>query len=482
MALQPGHLFGNYRIVRLLGEGGFGEVYLAENPLIERRAAVKVLHTALAQDAELVRRFLNEARAASAIRHRNIIEVFDAGVTPEGAPYILMEFLEGVSLQKRLADVGRLALPQVLEIARQAGSALAAAHAAGIVHRDLKPENLFLVPEPTAPGGERVKILDFGIAKIVRSSGTGGTLRTQTGLIMGSPAYMSPEQCKDSADVDLRSDIYSFAIIIYEMLAGRTPYLAASGTEMLIMHLTGTPAPLREWAANVPAHVEAAIMRGLSRARDDRCDSIASFVGALRGDAAGRVTALNRPSSSSEEMPAVRESPVSGIGRTVAAPTITTLSRATGELGAEASDDVLLAGTRTKRWPLFAVGGAAVAGLALFLLMRPSHDSAPRAKTGATSVAATAAGVAGLGPVVRHEPPTSTGPAAPAVVPSKADGGAAAPAAAGAPVGAKSTQAAVPPVADGAQSARKRARAAAGQTKPTPATKKKRSDDQWFVH
>ena len=106
MAWQAGHLFGNYRIVRLLGEGGFGEVYLAENPLIERRAAVKVLHTALAQDAELVRRFLNEARAASAIRHRNIIEVFDAGVTPEGAPYILMEFLEGVSLQKRLATVG----------------------------------------------------------------------------------------------------------------------------------------------------------------------------------------------------------------------------------------------------------------------------------------------------------------------------------------------------------------------------------------
>ena len=106
MALQAGQIFGNYRIVRLLGEGGFGEVYLAENPLIERRAAVKVLHTALAQDAELVRRFLNEARAASAIRHRNIIEVFDAGVTPEGAPYILMEFLEGVSLQKRLADSG----------------------------------------------------------------------------------------------------------------------------------------------------------------------------------------------------------------------------------------------------------------------------------------------------------------------------------------------------------------------------------------
>ena len=118
MALQAGRVFGNYRIVRLLGEGGFGEVYLAENPLLERRAAVKVLHTGLAQDPELVRRFLNEARAASAIRHPSIIEVLDAGLTPEGAPYILMEFLEGVSLQKRLIDQGRLGLELVLDIAR----------------------------------------------------------------------------------------------------------------------------------------------------------------------------------------------------------------------------------------------------------------------------------------------------------------------------------------------------------------------------
>jgi serine/threonine protein kinase len=321
MALQAGHLFGNYRIVRLLGEGGFGEVYLAENPLIERRAAVKVLHTALAQDAELVRRFLNEARAASAIRHRNIIEVFDAGVTPEGAPYILMEFLEGVSLQKRLADRGRLALPQVLEITRQAGSALAAAHAAGIVHRDLKPENLFLVPDAGSPQGERVKILDFGIAKMKRSGGTGGTMRTQAGLIMGSPAYMSPEQCKDSADVDLRSDIYSFGIIVYEMLAGRTPYLAASGTEMLIMHLTATPGPLRELVADVPAHVETAVKRALARAREDRFESIADFMGALRGDVG--VATLSLPSPSGE-LPAFR---VSGSERAVAAKSITTFSR-----------------------------------------------------------------------------------------------------------------------------------------------------------
>ena len=368
MALQAGHLFGNYRIVRLLGEGGFGEVYLAENPLIERSAAVKVLHTALAQDAELVRRFLNEARAASAIRHRNIIEVFDAGVTPEGAPYILMEFLEGVSLQRRLADRGRLALPQALEVARQAGSALAAAHAARIVHRDLKPENLFLVPDAGAPGGERVKILDFGIAKIKHGSKTGGTLRTQAGVIMGSPAYMSPEQCKDSADVDLRSDIYSFAIIMYEMLAGRPPYLSESGTEMLLMHLTGTPPPLRQLVADVPAHVEAAIMRGLARARADRFDSMTSFLGALRGDVSAH-TGILSGSSPSEDLPAVGASPRSGAEQNGAVQFNTTLSRFTGDVAAAASQEPSPV-HRSRRIAIVGIGALALSAAAVGLGLR----------------------------------------------------------------------------------------------------------------
>ena len=363
MALQAGHLFGNYRIVRLIGEGGFGEVYLAENPLIERRAAVKVLHTALAQDAELVRRFLNEARAASAIRHRNIIEVFDAGVTPEGAPYILMEFLEGVSLQKRLADRGRLTLPQALEIARQAGSALAAAHAAKIVHRDLKPENLFLVPDPGAPGRERVKILDFGIAKIKHGSKTGGTMRTQSGMIMGSPAYMSPEQCKDSADVALRSDIYSFAIIAYEMLAGRPPYVTESGAEMMVMHLTGTPPPLRQLVADAPAHVEAAIMRGLARARENRFDSMTSFLGALRGDVSAHADIVSG-ASPSEDLPAVGA--MSGAAQNVAVQSSTTLSRFTGDIGAAEGDEPSLV-HRSRRIAIVGISAFVLAATAIGL-------------------------------------------------------------------------------------------------------------------
>jgi serine/threonine-protein kinase len=473
MALQAGQLFGNYRIVRLLGEGGFGEVYLAENPLIERRAAVKVLHRTLAQDTELVRRFLNEARAASAIRHRNIIEVFDAGVTPEGAPYILMEFLEGVSLQKRLADKGRLALAQALEVARQAGSALAAAHSAGIVHRDLKPENLFLVPDARAPGGERVKILDFGIAKIKRAGGTGGTMRTQAGLIMGSPAYMSPEQCKDSADVDLRSDIYSFATIMYEMLAGRTPYVAASGTEMLVMHLTATPAPVSELAADVPAHVEAAIKRALSRSRDDRFDSMEAFLGALRGGADAGLFGRLSPSG---ELLAVGGSPVPGPERTVAVQSITTFSRATGEVGAGGSDDVLLQASRTRRWPVFVIGGAAVAGLVLFLLVRPSHNSAPPAPTGTSRVATGAAAIAGV--PVPQAPTGNPGQVAP-VPPSGVDSGVAPPGSAGALPASKAPNVVVPSVVDGLRpSARRRVHPSAA---PAP-VENRRTENPWLVH
>jgi serine/threonine-protein kinase len=384
MTLQAGQLFGNYRIVRLIGEGGFGEVYLAENSLIERHAVVKVLHPALAQDAELVRRFLNEARAASAIRHPNIIEVFDAGGTPEGAPYILMEFLEGVSLQTRLAERVRLAVSDALEIAGQAGSALAAAHAAGIVHRDLKPENLFLVPDPSAPGGERVKILDFGIAKIKHGSKTGRTRRTQAGLVMGSPAYMSPEQCTDSSDVDLRSDIYSFATIIYEMLAGQTPFVATTGTALLVMHLTETARPLRALAGNVPTHVEAAIARALARARDDRFDSIASFLRALRGDAEPSVAAH------SARRPAGGTRRALGVKRTATLAGATTFSRATGELAVPNIAVAISTATRPHRWALFSLGGAIVASLVFVVMSRPSHSPAPGERPGASTGFATA--------------------------------------------------------------------------------------------
>jgi eukaryotic-like serine/threonine-protein kinase len=342
-----------------------------------------------------------------------------------------------------------------LEIASQAGSALAAAHAAGIVHRDLKSENLFLVPSADVPTGERVKVLDFGIAKIKRASGTHEAFRTQTGILMGSPAYMSPEQCKDSADVDLRSDIYSFATIVYEMLAGRTPHVATSGTELLVMHLTANPRPLRELSVDVPVHVEAAIARGLARAREDRFDSIAEFVGALRGDAGGSTTILEQSPA-----PKVR----TGVAASLASPTAptallraaTTFSRASGEIGSESSDEALLRATRPRRWRYVAIGGVAVAGLMLFLLVRPGRNAAPRATNG---IAATFASPAAP---TQQALPVNAGPA---VLPGKPDAGVALPASVGTPV------------------ATKRPPASARQPTASSVTKKKRKvEEEWVVH
>lgn len=377
MTLPAGHSFGNYRIVQLIGEGGFGEVYLAENPLLERRAAVKVLHTGLESDPMLVKRFLNEARAVSAIRHPNIIEVFDAGLTPEGNPYILMEFLDGFSLQKHLLDRGPLSFEDLLPIARQAGSALAAAHAAGIVHRDLKPENVFLTKDPL--GHEAIKVLDFGIAKIKRSGGVSGTHGTQTGLIMGSPAYMSPEQCKDSADVDLRSDIYSLAVIFYEALTGSTPFVANSGTEMLVMHLTAPVPPISE-RARIPAYASEAIMHALNKDRAQRFDSMNSFIDALTGVKTMQSMA---PLATRTGIEMVRATRAAQQASTVSS--VTTFSRSTGELESDEAGTPMPA-RRSKRWPVLIGAGAAVVGLAVFAFTRLGHAPETTAQTTTNAV------------------------------------------------------------------------------------------------
>jgi serine/threonine-protein kinase len=478
MSLQAGQLFGNYCVVRLIGEGGFGEVYLVENQLIQRRAAVKVLHPALAHDPELVRRFLNEARAASAICHPNIVEVFDAGGTPDGAPYILMEFLEGVSLQKRLADRGRLAPPRVLDIAKQAGSALVAAHAAGIVHRDLKPENLFLVPDTRAPNGERVKVLDFGIAKIKHGGGSGGTVKTRTGMIIGSPAYMSPEQCKDSADVDARTDVYSFATILYEMLAGRTPHVAATGTELLFMHLTATPQPLRGLAPDVSPDVEAAIMRGLAKEREDRFENMESFVGAL-GDnwAASAPTRILPVEVRSPSGP----SPVQGVKRKVELSGSTTFSRATGELAAgDESERVFLASTRTRRWPLIAVSTVVLLGGAMLLLLRPSRDSVPRPTADTGKVATrSAASTRPIAPVL-EEALGKTEPGVQVALPSKPE---TIPQAEPHTVTEASPATKLPRAPSAtAPAVAKRARQAPRQTTSPTTIKEWNSDERWLAH
>jgi eukaryotic-like serine/threonine-protein kinase len=209
-----GQRIGNYEIVRRLGEGGMATVYLASHPELGRRVAVKVLNPELVRSDQMVQRFFNEARAATGIGHRGIVEVFDLGTLPSGAPYIVMELLDGESLADRMSRTGRQALGTALEIVGQAASVMVAAHGRGIVHRDLKPDNLFLVPDPLRPGRELLKVLDFGIAKLAQRSADRGDVRTRTGAILGTPRYMSPEQCRESRDVDHRTDVYSLGVVL----------------------------------------------------------------------------------------------------------------------------------------------------------------------------------------------------------------------------------------------------------------------------
>jgi eukaryotic-like serine/threonine-protein kinase len=274
-----GERYGNYQAISLLGEGGMGAVYLAEHPGIGRRVAIKVLKSELDHDPQLLTRFLNEARAANAIRHPNIIEVLDSGTTERGASYLVMELLEGESLSARIRRLSRLDERSAIEIAMQTASGLGAAHAKGIIHRDLKPDNLFVIPEESDAARERVKILDFGIAKLHAMAGD--SLKTRTGTLMGTPVYMSPEQCLGTKEVDHRSDIYSLGIIIYEMLAGRPPFVSEGFGELLSMHLHEKPGSLRDLAPQVTTEVEFVVLRMLSKRPDERYQSMADVRAAL---------------------------------------------------------------------------------------------------------------------------------------------------------------------------------------------------------
>jgi eukaryotic-like serine/threonine-protein kinase len=276
-----GEQVNNYRIISLLGEGGMGAVYLAEHPFMGRKAAIKVLRRELAEDRGLVERFMNEARAANAIRHPNIIDIIDVGQLPSGIPYLMMEFLDGESLAARIAREGRMTVADAADVARQTASALFAAHGKGIVHRDLKPDNLYLVTDEAQPVG-RVKVLDFGIAKL-RGDLSGSGAATQVGSLMGTPPYMSPEQCRGISDlIDHRTDVYALGIILYEMLTGAPPFVSEGWGDVVLMHLSQPPPPLRALNAEVSLEVEAVIGKALAKKPEQRWGSMAELEVALR--------------------------------------------------------------------------------------------------------------------------------------------------------------------------------------------------------
>jgi eukaryotic-like serine/threonine-protein kinase len=286
---------GNYTIERLIAEGGMGQVYLAVHPGMGRRAAVKVLPVGEASDPQAVSRFLGEARASSAIRHPNIVDIYDSGVLPNGLPYIVMELLEGKTLTQRLQQ-GPIDLADALDWACQVAEALSAAHAQEVVHRDLKPDNLFLIADPRRLGKKQIKVLDFGIAKLQRST-LGQVHQTRTGIIIGTPLYMSPEQCMGSKEIDARADIYSLGVILYEMVCGRRPFESDAVFVVINMHINDRPVPPQSHRPDVPDELQSLILRALAKSPSDRPGSMAELLSQLqlvRGDPQASKEALLR--------------------------------------------------------------------------------------------------------------------------------------------------------------------------------------------
>jgi eukaryotic-like serine/threonine-protein kinase len=278
---MEGRVIGQYRVTDILGEGGMGVVYAARHTLLGRPAAVKLLLPELSSKQELVQRFFNEARAATAIQHPGIVEIYDFGWTEEGAGFIVMELLQGETLRTRRKQ-GWMPWPAALAVTRQIAGALGAAHAKGIVHRDLKPDNIFLVPDPEVPGGERIKLLDFGVAKLVDSPSDHH--KTRTGAVIGTPTYMAPEQCR-GIEVDARADLYALGCILFELCSGRPPFEGVGVGDLLAAHIHVPPPALDSLMDGIPHEVEALLQRLLAKAPPDRVQTAAEVIRII--DAAG---------------------------------------------------------------------------------------------------------------------------------------------------------------------------------------------------
>jgi eukaryotic-like serine/threonine-protein kinase len=353
-----GKNIGNYRITAKLGEGGMGAVYLGEHPLIGKRVAVKVLLEELSSKEDIVQRFFNEAKAVNDIGHPNIVDIVDFGRAADdsGKPvvYFIMEYLDGEALSTRMRRVG-LTFPETLHVIAQCCSALAASHRKGIVHRDLKPDNIYLVNR----GADRnfAKLLDFGIAKL---TGDGGNShKTRTGLVIGTPWYMSPEQCEGKGLIDHRSDVYSLGVVMYELITGRVPFPGEGFGEVLIAQMTQLARPPSHLNPQITPELEQIVMRALEKDKAARYQSMDEFMKAieLQGGYA--------PSPSGAWTPA----PTAVLGP----PTKTTLSGA-------ASEKMGGRGRSSSRGVAFALLGLAVLGggglFAYKALSKPSTAAA----------------------------------------------------------------------------------------------------------
>jgi len=271
-----GQVLGNrYRILSILGSGGMGVVYEAEHLGLERSVAVKVLNPLQAKKKNTVKRFQQEARAAGGIGHPNICEVYDMGWLEDGCPYLVMERLHGQTLADRIRKSGGLPFLEAVEVLSQVLAGLMAAHEKGIMHRDIKPENIFLSRRTNAD--PVAKILDFGVSKGMAGGAEEPLDLTRTGMVMGTPYYMSPEQARGERNLDARVDVYACGVMLYECLTGRRPFLAPNYNALLLQILTENPRPARDLRPDLPPAFEPIMRRSMARARDDRYSTAASL-------------------------------------------------------------------------------------------------------------------------------------------------------------------------------------------------------------
>ncbi len=266
--VRPGDVIdGRYRVIEVVGEGGMGTVYLAEHELIKRRVAVKILRPDLATDANVIKRFMNEARAAGTLGHPNIVESTDMGFIDRSVPYIVFEYLEGTLLTDEIARLGSLPVRRAVKITQQIASALGAAHHAGIVHRDLKSDNIFLTDRGEMM--DHVKVLDFGISKFLEA----GDDRTRRGMVMGTPEFMAPEQITDPDSVDVRSDVYALGATLYEMLAGRRAF-TNDDPRTLLHRIVHSEAPDID-RPDLPRGLHDLVFKLMAKNPDDRLQDMA---------------------------------------------------------------------------------------------------------------------------------------------------------------------------------------------------------------